>query len=310
MKSVGLSLLVWLTLIFSPPLQARCIGVVTAGGGPDYWQFVEQGAKQAGRELGVGVVVGGAADEINTEGQRTVIRSILSAGCKAVVLAPNSPELKKDVAMLKAQGIPTVFVDRDYGGDRVSVIKTANFSAGEVAAHEMQKVLGTGGKVALLRMDKSVLPSTLREDGFAKVAGEAGLDIVIEVYLCTMVEEERATAYSVLKQHPNIDGVFTPNQSTSVAVLKALQQLGRAGKVVHIGFDSHPSVIEGVRNGEVYGFVLQQPFVMGYKGVYAAYYAMRGIPFQQVIDVPVRFVDRTNINDSDVRKALGIEASD
>ena len=214
---------------------------------------------------------------------------------------------KKDVAKLKAQGIPTVFIDRDIGGDRISIIKTENFSAGEKAGIEMAKALGGKGKIAILRFNKDVASTTARENGFIKGATSGGLEIVVDQYIGTMVGEARSEAYRILSIFKEIDGIFTPNESTSLGVIKALERLGKAGKVVHIGFDAHEVMIEALKSQHIYGFIVQHPFQMGYQGVHTVYRAMHGKDIKQKVNTDVVFISRENINHTEIRKMLGLQ---
>jgi ribose transport system substrate-binding protein len=290
---------------FESSATAECVGVVTAGGGQGFWGDVIKGANQAGKELGIEIYARGAVDEANVEGQRYVIESTIKFGCEGLVLAPNSKDRKKDVAQLKAQGIPTVFIDRDIGGDRISVIKTENFSAGEKAGIEMAKALHGKGKIALFRFKENLVTTTDRENGFIKGATSGGLEIVVDRYLGTMVGEARSEAYRILKGLKRIDGIFTPNESTSLGVIKALERLNKAGKVVHIGFDAHEVMIESLKSNHIYGFIVQRPFQMGYQGVHTVYRAMHGKSVKQEVNTDVVFINRENINDTQIRKMLG-----
>ena len=291
---------------FGSYAMAECIGVVTAGGGQGFWGDVIKGANQAGKELGIEIHARGAVDEANVEGQRYIIESTMKFGCEGLVLAPNSKDRKKDVAQLKAQGIPTVFIDRDIGGDRISIIKTENFSAGEKAGTEMAKALGGKGKIALLRFNEDVVSTTARENGFIKGATGGGLEIVVDQYIGTMVGEARSEGYRILKGLKRIDGIFTPNESTSLGVIKALERLNKAGKVVHIGFDSHKVMIESLNSRHIYGFIVQRPFQMGYQGVHTVYRAMHGKDIKQKVNTDVVFINRENINHTEIRKMLGL----
>lgn len=292
---------------FGSHATAECIGVVTAGGGQGFWGDVIKGANQAGKELGIEIHARGAVDEANVEGQRYIIESTMKFGCKGLVLAPNSKDRKKDVAKLKAQGIPTVFIDRDIGGDRISIIKTENFSAGEKAGIEMAKALGGKGKIALLRFNEDVVSTTAREKGFIKGATGGGLEIVVDQYIGTMVGEARSEAYRILKGSKKIDGIFTPNESTSLGVIKALERLNKAGKVVHIGFDAHKIMIESLKSKHIYGFIVQRPFQMGYQGVHTVYRAIRGKDIKQKVNTDVVFISRENINNTEIIKILGLQ---
>ena len=295
---------------FESSATAECIGVVTAGGGQSFWGDVIKGANQAGKELGVEIHARGAIDESNVKGQRYIIESTMKSGCKGLVLAPNSKDRKKDVAQLKAQGIPTVFIDRDVGGDRISIIKTENFSAGEKAGMEMAKALHGKGKIALLRFNEDVVSTTARENGFIKGATGGGLEIVADQYIGTRVGEARSEAYRILKKLKRIDGIFTPNESTSLGAIKALERLDKAGKVVHIGFDSHEVMIQALRSHHIYGFVVQSPFQMGYQGVHTVYRAMRGEDVKPEVNTDVVFISSENMNHPEVKRMLGLPGRD
>ena len=305
-----LNIIILALLFLSPPsVAAECIAVVTAGGGQGFWSSVIKGAKQAGKELDIKVYARGAIDEKNEGGQRRIIESAIKLGCKGLVLAPNSEEQKKVVSQLKVQGIPTVFIDRDIGGDRVSVIKTENFSAGEKAAMEMAKALHGKGKIALLRMNENVVTTTTRTrvNGFIKAATSTGLEIVVDQYIGTRIGVARHNAYQILKDSPDIDGIFTPNESTSLAVIKALEQLNRSGEITHIGFDAPNLMIEALTSDRIYGFMVQAPFQMGYLGVYTVYNALQGKVVEQKISTDAVFINRENINHAKIKEILGLD---
>jgi len=310
MKSISVKyILLTILLSASNIAMADCIGVVTAGGGVGFWGEVIKGAHQAGNELGIEVYARGAVDEANMSGQRQVINFIMKQGCKGLVLAPNSDERKNDVARLKAQGIPTVYIDRDMAGDRVSVIKTENFAAGEFAGTKMAKALNGQGNVALLRLNSDVVSTTAREKGFIKGAIQGGLDIVIDRYIGTMVTDARTNAFAIFKSVKDVDGVFTPNESTSLGVLKALILLNKAGEIIHIGFDAHKEMINALTSNHMHGFIVQQPFKMGYQGVITAQRAIQGKPIKSQISTDVIFVHRKNIKDKNIRNILGLDSN-
>ena len=306
-KFLNIIILTLLFLNISPSAAAECIGVVTAGGGQGFWRSVIKGANQAGKELDVKIYARGAIDESNEQGQRHIIESIIKHGCTGLVLAPNSNDQNKIVSQLKKQGIPTVFIDRDIGGERISVIKTENFVAGEKAASEMVKALHGKGKIALLRMHENVLATTAREEGFIKVASSEGLAIVVDQYIGTRIGEARNNAYQILKKSPDIDGIFTANESTSIAVIKALEQLNRSGKVLHIGFDAANIMVKALKSNRIYGFITQKPFQMGYLGVYTMHNVLQGKAVKQEIDTGVVFINRENINHTEIKRMLALQ---
>ena len=48
-----------------------------------------------------------------------------------------------------------------------------------------------------------------------------------------------------------IDGIFSPNESTTFGMLRALQDGGFAGKVRFVGFDSSEKLVEALKSGQI-----------------------------------------------------------
>ena len=289
-------------------VSAECIGLVPAGA-RGFWEDVIDGAKQAGNELDIEIYARGAYHEAEVRGQQDIINLVIQTkGCKGLVLAPNTKDRTKIVAQLKAKGIPTVCIDRDFGGDRVSVIKTNNALAGEMSGREMVKALNGKGKVAILRLKKGVVTTDIRERAFIKAAVAGGLEIVIDEYIGTTFGAARGEAYQILKEltDKDINGIFTPNDVTSVGVIVALQDLKKEGAFLHIGFDAHPIMIKSLKSNDLYGFVVQQPFQMGYLGVHTVYKAMQGERVIEEIVTDVVFVNKDNINNVKIKDILGL----
>lgn len=288
--------------------QAReCIEVVSAGGGYAFWQAVGEGANQAGKELGIDIYFRGPAREEDRDAQETIANMMWDLHCQALVMAPNAPERARLVERLKAQGIPTVYIDRDTGGaDVAAVVATNNLRAGQLAGEEMARALGKRKRVVVLRERADVVSTEERARGFIEAATRAGLKVVRSAYIGTSVGDSRVEAEKVLAAlRGKIDGVFTPNESTTLGAVIQLKKMGLAGKVLHIGFDSNQYLASAVRLGDLYGLVVQRPREMGYQGVSLAYRKAQGQTIEpRNVDTGVVFVTKDNIDQPGIAKAL------
>jgi len=304
----GLRRLMVLCLISfsSHSLSQDCIGVVPAGSVHDFWMSVKAGSEKAAQELGLAIYFRGPKDESDIDAQRMIIDQVVKNRCIGLLLAPNSADRADDVARLKQLNIPTVYIDRDAGvSDVISVIATDNYHAGFLAGKKMAKKLGNQGKVALLRMEKGVVSTDDREQGFEDGATSSGLMIVEDSYLGLKIGDARKNAKEILAgKIQQLDGIFTPNESTTVAVLIALGSLKTPTDLVHIGFDSNKILVEALSDGRIYGLVIQQPYEMGYRGVYALYQTFLGNPFPKNIPTDSIFATQANMDQPKVRKAL------
>ena len=63
------------------------------------------------------------------------------------------------------------------------------------------------------------------------------------------------------------DTNFAPNEPTAVGMGRALQQSGKSGKVIAIGFDGNQDLQGFVRDGTIQAIAVQSSYQMGYKGI-------------------------------------------
>lgn len=287
-----------------------CIGVIPAGGGHVFWNEVENGARRAGRALGIDIYFRGPNVENQVQAQRSVIEVIERMECSAVVIAPTGGALGEDVTRLRKRGIPVVYFDREYEGAPVAaVVATDNYRAGQLAGETLADMLPRGGKVGLLRMRQGVQSTDAREAGFLSAMKARGVQVLLETWIGDQQGNARdrvRQALADLKQP--VDGVFAPNEATSLATVAALRQAGLAGRVKFVGFDASPAMLAAMRAGDVAALVVQRPERMGYESVMRAWQAAQqrtgmGQPVIRV-DTGVFLVDPAHLDTPAMREAL------
>ena len=101
-----------------------------------------------------------------------------------------------------------------------------------------------------------------------------------------------------------IDGLFCPNESTTFAMLRALQDGGLAGQVRFVGFDSSDMLVAAMKKGELHGLVLQDPIRMGYLGVKTMAAHLKGEKVSPRIDTGCEVASPDNMNDPAIRSLL------
>jgi ribose transport system substrate-binding protein len=101
-----------------------------------------------------------------------------------------------------------------------------------------------------------------------------------------------------------VDAIFTPNESSTFAMLRVLQDNGWAGKVRFIGFDASDNLVKALRDGHVDGLILQDPVKMGYLGVKTLVAHIRKEKVERRIDTGVQLVTRDRMDQPDVMELL------
>src|SRR5262249_20045072 len=101
-----------------------------------------------------------------------------------------------------------------------------------------------------------------------------------------------------------VQGIFTPNESSTAGMLSALQDIGKAGKVSFVGFDATQIFIDAMREKQLHGIVVQNPFNMGYLGVRTIVEHLLGKPVEKRIDTGVTMVTKDNLDSADVQTLI------
>lgn len=176
-----------------------------------------------------------------------------------------------------------------------------------MAAEYVGTLLKGRGKAILIRVIESVEGGRQREEGFLETIRSKYPDITMlsdNQYAGITTETAYQTTENLLSRFPEVEAIFTPNESTTFGCLRALQDHGLAGRVIHVGFDSSAKLIEALEKRELQGLVLQDPFRMGYESVRTAVACLRGVPYEISIDTGVVLATPENMNQPEIRRML------
>ncbi|MCU0244402.1 MAG: substrate-binding domain-containing protein [Acidobacteria bacterium] len=196
--------------------------------------------------------------------------------------------------------------------DYASYVATDNYKGGVLAARRLGELLGGKGRIFLIRYQEGSASTTQREAGFRDTVAKEfpGLTLLVQdQYAGATTETAYQLAENLLGRFPDVEGVFTPNESSTFGMLRALQESGLAGRVPFVGFDSSPKLIQGLRDGHLRGLVLQNPVQMGYLGVKTVVARLRGETVAKVIDTGVVLATSDNMDSPDIRALLSPDLS-
>jgi ribose transport system substrate-binding protein len=290
------------------------IAVIPKGTSHVFWQSIHAGAEKAARELGVKIIWRGPLREDDRDSQVSEVQGFVSRGVSGIVLAPlDEVALAPPVADAKSRGIPVVVIDSGLkGNDYVSFVATDNRKGGRMAGDHLAVLLHNAGKVVLLRYAEGSESTIQREEGFLEaIAAQKAIEVVSSnQYGGADVEGAYKKGEALLSRYKRpdgslqVDGIFCPNESTSLAMLRVLQDNGWAGKVKFVGFDASDTLVKGLADAHLDGLVLQDPVNMGYLGVKTMVAHLNGQPVEKRIDTGVRLITRDRMNDPDAKELL------
>jgi ribose transport system substrate-binding protein len=291
------------------------IGMVPKGSTHEHWKRVHAGAEKAVRELAaagvkVDVIWKAPIREDDREQQVEVVEGFISQGVNGLILAPlDSRALVRPVEEAKAAGIPTVIFDSALAttADQISYVSTDNGKGGHLAGQRMGELLKGTGTVLMLRYQEGSAATEERERGFLdELKRYPNIHVVSSDQFAGPTRDTAKSASENLLNRfaDKVDGIFTPNESSTAGMLLALQDIGKAGKITFVGFDYSSTFIAPLERGELNGFVVQNPVNMGYLSVKTLVDHLRGQAVPATLDTGVSLVTLDNLKDPAVQAVI------
>jgi len=294
------------------PVLAKDLDIVFIPKARDqvFWTFMRQGVDRAMREDGhVKLTWRGPAHNDDVDSQIEILRIYSKPGVDAIIIAATDrSRLVPSVEQAAALGIKVIAVDSGLDGKaHTNFVTTNNFAAGRVAAERLASLLNRQGSVAVLRTIAGSGSTDDRADGFLDYMKKNAphIRIVADEFGGGTRGKAARSAAQLLEKHPEVDGIFAVNESTSDGMLRALRQAGFAGKKRFVGFDTSDFLLEGIAKQQIDGLVVQDPRQMGYLSMKAAVAAARGAAIkEQTILTDAILVTRDNFQNPEIRALL------
>jgi ribose transport system substrate-binding protein len=284
----------------------RVIAVIPKGNADIFWQSVHAGAVKAAREKSAEVVWNGPPSETDYAVQLQIVDAMINRRVDAIALAPIDRQSMVSVVNRAAdQHVPVIIFDSGIDTDRfVSQVATDNYKAGQIAGERMGKILNGKGKVVIVAVKPGAASTEAREKGFEDVIHQKfpGIQILDKRYGMAVVSTSLTVAENMLTAHPDLDGIFSSNESTTIGAAQALRS--RPRKVKLVGFDWSPALLDDLKSGLIDSLLIQNPFQMGYQAVMTAIAHLNGEQVTKIVDMEPRLLDLTNLNSAEMDAQL------
>jgi ribose transport system substrate-binding protein len=271
-------------------------------GASDFWKIAQAGTEKAASEL-KGVTVdfkippNGTPDE-----QKQIIDGLLVKGVNGIAISVSDPAnqtqyLKSDVAP------KTLLITQDSDAadsDRKCYIGTDNEAAGKQAGEALKKALPNGGKVRLFVGVMDAENAKDRVKGIKEAIAGTKIEIVGDPVTDNKDKQKAiANVSDVLTTTPDIAGLVGIWSYNGPAILNAVKQANKVGKVKIVAFDEEDDTLNGIASGAIEATVVQQPFEFGYEAVTNMTKYLRGdtsiFPANKLVYVPTKVIDKASV---------------
>jgi ribose transport system substrate-binding protein len=274
-----------------------------------FFEAMRAGAVKAGKEENVKIVWSGPEMETDREKQIQLVEDAITQKATGIVLAPNDDKaLVPVVEKVRDRGIPCVIVDSGLDTEKYdSFLATDNYQGGVMAARRMGKILEGKGEILVIAWTPNSASTDKRAKGFRDTIQKEFPDIQevgTKYPNPPTVESALQVTEDLLQDNPDINGIFTCNDMTSIGAMRAVQNHPNADKIKIVGFDAWDILVDGLRNGEVDSLVVQDPYKMGYEGVKTVLKVLRKETVKRHVDTGVTVVTKENMDTPEIKHLL------
>jgi ribose transport system substrate-binding protein len=282
------------------------IAVIPKASADIFWQSVHAGAVKGGWDNNVNIVWDGPPNETDIATEMQIVETMINRHVDAIAVAPSDKSaLKIVVDRAVAAGIPVVIYDSAIDTEKYSTfVATDNYAGGALAADRMGEILHGKGKIVMVKTIPGGASTIAREDGFRHELNTKfpGIKILDERFGMATIAQSLTVSENMLTAHPDLDGMFASNESTTEGAAQALK--GRNSRLKLVGFDSSPSLLADLQQGWIESLVIQDPFKMGETAVTMAAKALRGEKTPKKLFLPPRLVSLANLHDPSIQAQL------
>jgi ribose transport system substrate-binding protein len=268
----------------------------------DFWTIARRGVEKADAELpDVEAEFRITADGTAAEQQR-VVDDLLTKGVDAIAISPVDPQ--NQTALIDAAAKRALVFTQDSDAPqsaRTCYIGTDNVAAGRQAGQLIREAIPEGGPIMLFVGKLDARNAQERVQGIKEVLTGSSIRIIDVRTDDADDVRAKANAADTLVRYPDIKGLVGLWSYNGPAILNAVKEAGKTGRVRIITFDEADETLAGVKDGAIFGTVVQQPYEFGYQTIKRMAQAVRGdrsfIPESKQIIVPTLVVNHANVDE-------------
>ncbi len=268
----------------------------------DFWTIARAGVNKAKEEVPNIEVEFTIPGDGQAATQKRLVEDLLVKKVDGIAISPIDPANQTQFLNSVASKAMLVTQDSDAPKTNRSVyIGTDNSAAGLQAGELLKKVLPDGGKVMVFVGTLDAQNAKDRLAGVKKAIAGTKITIVDVRTDDTDRVRAKANVQDTLVKYPDIAGLVGLWSYNGPAIRGAVKDANKIGKVKIVCFDEEADTLAGVKNGEIEGTVVQQPYEFGHQSMIVMAKVLRGdtsvIPASKTIIVPTQVIDKSNVDD-------------
>jgi ribose transport system substrate-binding protein len=235
------------------------------------------------------------------EEQKAIVDGLLADGVKAIAISPKDPANQTTYLNEVADKAILITQDSDAPESKRTVyIGTDNVAAGKQAGELVKEVLPAGGKIVLFVGTTDQANAKERIQGVKDALKGTNITVVDTRTDNFDQAKAKTNVTEILSANPDIVGMVGLFAYNAPAIVSALKDAGKLGKIKIVAFDEQDETLQAIKDGHVAGTVVQQPYEFGYQSVKMMSALLKGekpeIPENKQIIVPTKVIKQTDVD--------------
>lgn len=269
--------------------ELEIVTVVKITGIP-WFNRMEEGVDQAGKELGVNAYQIGPADADPAQ-QVKMVEDLISKGVDAICITPNDAKALEPV-FKKARDAGILIITHespDQAGKDVDIELIDNVAFARRTWDMLVEGMGTSGQYAIFVGGLTVPLHNLWADEGIKYAQETypDLELVTTRIPCGEDQElSKQKTLELLKTYPDLKGIVGFGSLGPPGAAQALKEKGRAGDVAVVGTVIPGHAAQYLKEGSMTKGILWDPKDAGYSMIWTAKYMLEGGRLADLKEIP------------------------
>jgi rhamnose transport system substrate-binding protein/rhamnose transport system permease protein len=246
----------------------KTIAMVPKVIGSPYFDIAADGAKQAGKDLGVNIIYDGptsadAAQQVN------IIQDLITKKVDAIAVSPNDPSAVAPILKkARAAGIKVLTYDSDSNKDARDIF-VDQVSAEALGRHIMDNVtkeIGGKGEFAILTASLTAFNQNTWIKWMKVQLKDKYPDIKLDTIAPSEEDQQKALSQTenLIKAYPNLKAIAALSTVAEPGAAQAIEQMGMAGKVKLVGLATPSGMKQFLKSGAAQSATLWDPKKLGY----------------------------------------------
>lgn len=164
-----------------------------------------------------------------------------------------------------------------------------------IASERLVKLLDGKGEVAIMMGVPTAPNHAIRAECHEKTfAKYPDIKLVAKGIDNDDIETAQKQAAALMQAHPNLKGWVASDAAGPVGIGQAIKEAGKVGKVILVGLDDLPEMVQLIKDGVADSSSSTKPEMQGYWSVIALWQNAQGVQTPKYIDTGIAVITKEN----------------